>query len=72
MGNGWLKYVFIEAAWAAIRSSPYCRAYFDRIKHCKDSNVAIVALARRLFETAHKYLKEKRFYEERPYIPYAR
>lgn len=58
--NHWLKYVFIEAAWAAIRSSYYCRAYFGRIRRRKDANVAIVALARKLSEIACRCLKEKR------------
>jgi len=71
-GNRWLRYSFIEASWVATRSSYYCRAYFERIKHRKSSNVAIVALARRLSEIAYKCLKEKRVYEERPYIPYTR
>jgi len=71
-GNRWLRYSFIEASWVATRSSYYCRAYFERIKHRKSSNVAIVALARRLSEIAYKCLKERRAYEERPYIPYTR
>lgn len=71
-GNHWLNYIFIEASRAAIRRSPYCRAYFDRIKHRKDSNIAIVALARRLSEFAYHCLKGERYYVERPYIPYTR
>ena len=71
-GNRWLKYIFIEAAWPSLRSSSYCRAYFDRIRPRKDTNVAIVALARRLSEIAYKCLKERRPYEERPYMPYTR
>jgi len=71
-GNRWLKYSFIEASWVATCSSYYCRAHFERIKHHKGSNVAIVALARRLSEIAYRCLKEKRSYEERPYMPYAR
>ncbi len=53
-GNRWLKYVFIEASWTAIRTSPYCRSYFERIKQRKGSNIAIVALARRLSEIAYR------------------
>jgi len=68
----WLKYTFIEASWVATRTSAYCRFYFERIKHRKGSNVAIVALARRLSEIAYRCLKEKRYYEERPYLPYTR
>jgi len=72
-GNRWLRYVFIEASWVAVRSSSvYCRSYFERIKHHKGSNVAIVALARRLSAIAYRCLKEKRFYEEHPYMPYTR
>jgi len=71
-GNRWRRYSFIEASWVATRSSYYCRAYFERIKHRKSSNVAIVALARRLSEIPYKCLKERRAYEERPYIPYTR
>ena len=71
-GNRWLKYVFIEASWVSIGTSGYCRFYFERIKHHKGSNVAIVALARRLSEVAYRCLKEKRAYEEYPYMPYTR
>ena len=71
-GNRWLKYVSIEAAWVSIRTSTYCRFYFERMKERKNSNVAIVALARRLSEIAYRCLKEKRAYEERPYMPYTR
>jgi len=72
-GNRWLRYTFIEASWVAIRSSSaYCRSYFERIKHHKSSNVAIVALARRLSEIAYRCLKEERAYEEYPYMPYSR
>ncbi len=70
-GNRWFKYVFIEASWASIRTSAYCRFYFERMT-CKGSNVAIVALVRRLSEIAYRCLKEKRVYEERPYMPYTR
>jgi len=71
-GNRWLKYVFIEASWVSIRTSTYCRFYFEKMKDRKNSNVAIVALARRLSEIAYRCLKEKRAYEERPYMPYTR
>jgi transposase len=71
-GNKWLKYAFIEAAWSSLRCSPYCRAYFDRIKKNKGVNVAVVALARRLTEIAFHCLKNRKNYEERPYMPYSR
>ena len=71
-GNRWLKHVFIEASWVSIRTSVYCRFYFNKMKDRKNSNVAIVALARRLSEIACRCLKEKRAYEEHPYMPYTR
>ena len=71
-GNRWLKYVFIEASWVSIRTSGYCRFYFEKMKDRKNSNVAIVAPTRRLSEIAYRCLKEKRAYEEYPYMPYTR
>lgn len=65
--NRWLRYAFIEGAWKAIVSSPYCRAYYYRIQKKKGANSAIVALARRLSEITYKCLKENRPYEERLY-----
>ncbi len=72
-GNRWLRYVFVEASWVEIRSSSaFCRSYFERMKENKNSNVAIVALARRLSEIAYRCLKEERVYEEYPYMPHSR
>lgn len=65
--NRWLRYAFIEGAWKAIVSSPYCRAYYYRIQKKKGANSAIVALARRLSQITYKCLKENRPYEERLY-----
>jgi len=69
--NKWLRYVFIEAAWTAIRTSPYCLALFSRLKYRKGDNISIVAVAKRLSEIVYQCLKENRSYEERPYIKYA-
>jgi len=68
--NRWLRFAFIEGAWASLRTSPYCRAYFDRMKKRRGSNVAITALARKLCEFAFYCLKEDRYYRERPYSHY--
>lgn len=64
-GNHWLKWAFIEAAWAAIRSSSYFRLYYQRLCKRKTAQVAIVACARRLSEIAFHLLKQRRLYEER-------
>jgi transposase len=70
-GNKWLKYLFIDAAWSSIKSSPYCRQYFNKIKERKGWSTAIVALARRLSNIAFLCLKEKRVYEERVCASYS-
>jgi len=66
MSNKWLRWAFIEAALVALRSSPFCRAYFENRKRNKGPHVAIIALARRISEIVWHVLNEKRAYEERP------
>jgi transposase len=66
--NRWLRWAFVEAAWAAQRSSAYCHAYFERIKRRKGANCAITALARRLCEITWHCLTDSRPYEERTMI----
>ena len=63
--NRWLRWAYVEAAWIAQRISPYCHAYFERIKRRKGANCANTALARRLCEITWHCLMEKRSYEER-------
>ena len=63
--NRWLRWPYVEAAWIAQRTSPYCHLYFERIKKRKGANSANTALARRLCEITSHCLTEKRSYEER-------
>ena len=63
--NRWLRWAYVEAAWIAQRTSPYCHAYFERIKRRRGANCANTALARRLCEITWHCLREKRSYEER-------
>ena len=63
--NRWLRWAFVEAAWIAQRTSPYCHVYFERIKRRKGSNSANTALARRLCEITWYCLAQNRPYEER-------
>ncbi len=65
--NRWLKWAFVEAAWIAQRTSPYCHEYFERIKRRKGANSAATALARRLCEITWHCLTGNRPYEERVY-----
>ena len=70
--NRWLRFAFIEGAWPSLRTSPYCRAYFNRMEKRRGKNVAITALARKLCEFAYYCLKEDRYYRERPYSYYSK
>lgn len=67
MSNKWLRWVLVEAAWASIRTSPYCRIYFENHKRHKGPHTAAIALARRLSVIIWHVLKENRVYEERPF-----
>ncbi len=67
MCNKWLRWALVEAAWAAIRSSPYCRAHFAMRQRQKRNKAAIISLARRLSEIIWHVWKERRPYEERPF-----
>jgi len=67
--NRWLRWAFVEAAWAAQRCSAYCHAYFERIKRRKGANCAVSALARRLCEITWHCLTDSRAYEERVMMP---
>jgi transposase len=64
--NKWLRWALIEAAWVAMRVSPYCRGFYEKRRSRKNPNTAAVALARRLGEIVWHVLKENRVYEERP------
>ncbi len=70
MSNKWLRWALVEAAWVAMRNSPYCRAYFESRKRHKGPHVAIIALARRLSEIVWHVLNEERAYEERSFKIY--
>lgn len=62
-----LRYAFVEAAWTAVRVSPYFNAIFRRLKASKGANSAIVATARRLCMIAWHCMKNRRAYREQPY-----
>lgn len=65
--NRHLRYAFIEAAWTAVRVSPYFSAFFKRLKARKGSHDAIGAVGRKLCEITWHCLKKKRNYKEQPY-----
>ncbi len=65
--NRHLRYAFIEAAWTAVRVSPYFQAYFKRLKFRIGGRDAIGAVARKLCEITFFCLRQKRPYVEKPY-----
>jgi len=69
MGNGWLRWALVEAAWPAIRKSPRLRAFYERVKRQRGANKAKVAVARKLCELVWYVWTEKRAYQERRVAP---
>ncbi len=67
-GNHWLKWVFIEAAWSAMRTMPELKVRFQRIKDRRGANVAVVACARHLCEIAYSLLTHQRCFENRSLV----
>jgi transposase len=65
--NHHLRYAFIEAAWTAVRVSPYFEAFFKRLRGRKGAHDAIGAVARKMCEITWQCLNKKRNYEERAY-----
>lgn len=66
MGDQELRRLLIEAAWAAIRKDKELNLFYHRIKSKNSSDagsqIAVVAVARKLTARAHKVLKEQRAY----------
>jgi glycosyltransferase involved in cell wall biosynthesis len=65
--NHHLRYAFVDAAWTAVRVSPYFGAFFNRLKRRKGVHDAIGAVARKLCEIAYYCMKQRRNYREKPY-----
>lgn len=63
-GNKWLRWAFIEAVPPAVRSSPYLRRYYERIKARRGRKDARTATARKLAELAWTVWTERRCYRE--------
>lgn len=64
-GNKWLRWAFVEAVSPAVRSSPYLRASYERIKNRRGTKDARTATARKLAELSWAVCIERREYEER-------
>jgi|YelNatPaOPRAMG01_1025707.scaffolds.fasta_scaffold96346_1 transposase len=62
--NKWLRWAFIEAAHAAIRSSVYFGRNYMRVRNRKGSAAGIIDTARKIAKIVYLVLKEKRAYWE--------
>lgn len=61
-GRKELRWVLVQAAWAAVRSDPYWKAQYQRLTKVKHPNKAIVAIARRLLVSAWHTLTKREPY----------
>lgn len=58
VGSPWLRWIMVEAAQVAVRSSPAARKYFERLAGRKPRHVARVALARKLLCAVYALLHD--------------
>ncbi len=63
-GSPWLRWIMVEAAQVAVRSSPAARRYFTRMQHKKHRHVARVALARKLLSAVYALLHDGLAFDE--------
>ena len=63
-GSGHMRWLLVQAAWHAIRMSPYFLKRFNQIKARRGKGPAIVAIARMLCEVAYRVLRDKTNYDE--------
>jgi transposase len=61
-GRKELRWALVEAAWVAVRSGPYWKAQFIRLKKRMHVNKAIVAIARRLLVSIWHILTKREPY----------
>ncbi len=63
-GNRSLKQAFYQAAFASLRSSPECRAYYDRKRaEGKRQNQALITLARRRVNVLWAMLRDEKEFD---------
>ena len=61
-GNKFLRWALVEVAQTAVRKDPLLKAFYDRIKHKKGSQKAIVAAARKILVIVFHVLSKKEPY----------
>ena len=63
VGSPWLRWIMVEAAQRAVRTSPVVAAYFQRLSRRKHRNVAMVAVARKLLVAVWALLQHGECFE---------
>jgi transposase len=63
-GSKFMRWMLVQSAWAAIKSSPNLRARFSSIGRRRGQKVAIVAIARKLATIGFRVLRDKSEYKE--------
>jgi transposase len=64
VGSPWLRWIMVEAAQVAVRTSPAVRGYFERLRRRKHRNVAVVAVARKLLVAVWALLQHGECFDE--------
>ena len=63
-GSPRLRWVMVEAAHTAVRSSPAAKSYFEKLRQRKHPHVARVALARKLLGAVYALLRDGVAFDE--------
>ena len=63
-GSSWMRWIMVEAAQVATRSSPAARRYYERLLRKKHKHVARVALARKLLIAVYALLHDGVVFDE--------
>ena len=63
-GSPWLRWMLVEAAQVATRSSPAAKRYYERLLRKKHKHVARVALARKLLIAVYTLLHDGVLFDE--------
>lgn len=72
MGDSYLRWLLVEAAWVAIRKDGELAQFYSRIRSKRGKAgpcIAIVAVARKLTCRAYRVLKDQRPYRIQPFGP---
>jgi transposase len=63
-GSPWLRWMMVEAAQVATRTSPAAKRYYERLLRKKHKHVARVARARKLLSAVYALLRDGEMFDE--------